>query len=327
LKFKFSEMADIASIKSEPGDRSDRNDIENRILQLCDENAKGIMVSTLQSEMPQFPAELLTAVVNSLLKAKKLSVVVRAKQHFLVRSDLQPNRKATGLSDHDEKLVYQIVENAGNKGIWEKDVRIRSKLPLLSTTKILKNLESRKLIKSVKSVTANRKKMYMLFDLEPDVSVTGGTWYSGQTFDSEFVKLITDFCIICLNRKSESAARSQLELSLEPMAHRTATFASSAEILQFIVTSAISKVKLSVTDIEAVMDALVYDGKVERSVSIVGGEQITMYRAVTSLIHPTGLMRMPCGLCPVIDECHEGGAISPSTCRYFKEWLDQKLEF
>ncbi|KAL4681435.1 hypothetical protein H8959_006912 [Pygathrix nigripes] len=61
------------------------------------------------------------------------------------------NSKMKG-SDNQEKLVYQIIEDAGNKGIWSRDIRYKSNLPLTEINKILKNLESKKLIKAVKSV-------------------------------------------------------------------------------------------------------------------------------------------------------------------------------
>lgn len=34
----------------------------------------------------------------------------------------------------------------------------------------------------------------MLYDIEPDRTVTGGTWYSGQEFDSEFIDVLTQQC-------------------------------------------------------------------------------------------------------------------------------------
>ena len=37
----------------------------------------------------------------------------------------------------------------------------------------MKSLETKKLIKSVKCVNATKKKVYMLYDLEPDRTVTG----------------------------------------------------------------------------------------------------------------------------------------------------------
>ncbi len=35
-----------------------------------------------------------------------------------------------------------------------------------------------------------------------------------------------------------------------------------------------------------------------------------------------GLIRSPCGVCPVIKNCCDSGSIRPQTCQYFKDWLD-----
>ena len=56
-------------------------------------------------------------------------------------------------------------------------------------------METKKLIKSVKSVTASKKKVYMLYDVEPDRSVTGGSWYSGNEFESEFIEVLGQQCL------------------------------------------------------------------------------------------------------------------------------------
>lgn len=34
----------------------------------------------------------------------------------------------------------------------------------------------------------------MLYNLEPDRSVTGGAWYSDQDFESEFVEILNQQC-------------------------------------------------------------------------------------------------------------------------------------
>lgn len=52
----------------------------------------------------------------------------------------------------DEKLVYLLIKQADNKGIWTRDIRNKSNMQQTQVTKILKSLESRKVIKSVKSV-------------------------------------------------------------------------------------------------------------------------------------------------------------------------------
>ena len=61
------------------------------------------------------------------------------------------------------------------------------------------------------------------------------------------------------------------------------------------------QVQLSVEDIETILDTLIYDGKLERSIVAGTGEggQVKLYRAINSLIKSSGLMRMPCGSCPV----------------------------
>jgi DNA-directed RNA polymerase III subunit RPC6 len=34
----------------------------------------------------------------------------------------------------------------------------------------------------------------MLFDLEPDRSLTGGSWYNGKEFESEFAEILNEQC-------------------------------------------------------------------------------------------------------------------------------------
>ena len=77
-----------------------------------------------------------------------------------------------------------------NLGIWVKEIRTRSNLQLTQLNKVLKSLESKKSIKSVKPVTDSKKKVYMLFDIKPDSSLTGGAWYSENDFETEFVDIL-----------------------------------------------------------------------------------------------------------------------------------------
>ena len=57
------------------------------------------------------------------------------------------------------------------------------------------------MVKTVKSVSASKKKLYMLFDIEPDISVTGGTWYSNQDFEVEFVDVLNQQCFRFLDER------------------------------------------------------------------------------------------------------------------------------
>ena len=66
------------------------------------------------------------------------------------------------------------------------------------------------------------------------------------------------------------------------------------------------QVELSMDDIETILNTLIYDGKVEMTiiaakegtVGCVDG-QMKLYRGVNPIIQSTGLVKAPCGLCPV----------------------------
>ena len=82
--------------------------------------------------------------------------------------------------------MYQIIQHAGNAGMWTKELKQRSNLPVPQITKIFKTLEARKLIKSVKHVAQQNRKVYMLYDLEPSREITGarGTPNKNTTLSS-----------------------------------------------------------------------------------------------------------------------------------------------
>ncbi|KAM4841840.1 DNA-directed RNA polymerase III subunit RPC6 isoform 1-T1 [Thomomys bottae] len=322
-------MAEV-KVKVQPPD-ADPVEIENRIIELCHQFPHGITDQVIQNEMPHIEAQQRAVAINRLLSMGQLDLL-RSNTGLLYRIKDSQNAGSVSFflskmkgSDNQEKLVYQIIEDAGNKGIWSRDIRYKSNLPLTEINKILKNLESKKLIKAVKSVAASKKKVYMLYNLQPDRSVTGGAWYSDQDFESEFVEVLNQQCFKFLQSKAETARESKQN----PMIQRNSSFASSHEVWKYICELGISKVELSMEDIETILNTLIYDGKVEMTIiaakeGTVGSVDghMKLYRAVNPILLPTGLVRAPCGLCPVFDDCHEGGEISPSNCIYMTEWLE-----
>ncbi|XP_054927853.1 DNA-directed RNA polymerase III subunit RPC6 [Dermacentor andersoni] len=337
---KYCHLTAVTIVKMAQGvtvkvEKLDASEIEQKIVELCTANPTGITDKIVQMHIPNVEPTVRVAAFNSLLAQGKLEILKQKNQQLLYRlKNSDADNKCKG-SDREEKVVYKIVEEAGDKGIWIRDIRIKSGLVLTSLNKILKSLESKKLIKAVKSVSASKKKVYMLYNLEPDRSVTGGAWYSEQEFESEFVEVLNQQCHRFLVKKLAVAK----ETTSDPLLEKNASFASSKEVWEFIKKLGISKVQLSVEDIEMILNTLIYDGKVERTVicgsSSLGGSSkdsspgedlVNLYRAVEPLIDSAGLMRMPCGTCPVIHNCYEGGAVSPATCQYFKKWLSEDFD-
>ncbi|XP_063977555.1 DNA-directed RNA polymerase III subunit RPC6 [Diachasmimorpha longicaudata] len=296
----------------QPGSSISKNadSIEQKIMKLAQAHPAGVSDVDISQELPTLkPAEKASA-LNKLLQ--KGQIVILKKGTTLL---YQLKVSTTKGADNEERIVYSIIEAAGNKGIWSRDVRWKANLPVTQTGKIIKSLESKKLIKAVKSVAAGRKVVYMLYNEVPDRSVTGGAWYQDQDFEAEFVDVLNQQCYRFLELKREEMKGSRGG----PIAARNVTFASSKEVWKFISDLGISKVKLSVEDLEMILDTLVYDGKVER---IIAGDGNTLYRAITPIVKAPGLIITPCGLCPVRKNCCDLGDVTPMKCQYLTEWLE-----
>lgn len=292
-------------------------DLENRLLEIVGNSRAGVTTIGLQNTIP-INVDRLVKALNNLIAQNQIELFTQDTQ-LLYKIKNPESAKIFQGSDIEEKLVYQIIEKAGNKGIWIRDLRFSSNLSQTQVNKILKNLENKKLIKSVKSVAASKKKVYMLYNIEPDRTVTGGTWYSDQEFESEFVDVLNQQCYRYLQHAKISADKYP-----DPISQRNASCKSSDNICNYINGLKVSKVQLSIQDIETILDTLIYDGKVEKIpfINSISNEKETNYCVTKPYILSCGLMRMPCGVCLIFDSCHEGGDISPSTCHYMKEWLD-----
>uniref|UniRef100_A0A8C2XEL2 DNA-directed RNA polymerase III subunit RPC6 n=1 Tax=Cyclopterus lumpus TaxID=8103 RepID=A0A8C2XEL2_CYCLU len=279
-------------------------EVESRIKALCQQFPHGITDQVIQNDMPHLEPQQRAMAINKLLSLGQLDLLRNSSGLLYRMKDIQSTSKMKG-SDNQEKLVYQVIEDAGNKGIWSRDIRFKSNLPLTEVNKILKNLESKKLIKAVKSVAVSFKILNVKMQ-RCEVSPLTRRWTFDQDFESEFVEVLNQQCFKFLQSKAEAARDNKQS----PMVQRNSSFATSHEVWKYICELGISKVDLSMDDIETILNTLIYDGKVEMTV-------IAAKEGTVGSVDGT-----PCGLCPVFDDCHEGGEISPSNCIYMAEWLD-----
>ena len=59
---------------------------------------------------------------------------------------------------------------------------------------MFKNLENNRYIKSIKSVKHPTRKIYMLYNLQPSIDVTGGPWFTDSELDTEFIETLLEVC-------------------------------------------------------------------------------------------------------------------------------------
>jgi DNA-directed RNA polymerase III subunit RPC6 len=158
--------------KSEPMDTAasaeapdfDPVNLESEIIQLCLQFPNGVTDKILENSFRSVSIQQRVSALNRLLSLNKIDLLKSATEPgtFLYRI-----RDTTGTSgssiavggDQMERVVYQLVKESGNLGIWMRDIRIKTKLSQTILNKTLKSLESKKLIKAVKSVHANKKKV------------------------------------------------------------------------------------------------------------------------------------------------------------------------
>jgi DNA-directed RNA polymerase III subunit RPC6 len=119
----------------------------------------------LTSALGQVDETLLAEVINALLEQARVFAARRKAygKHSIVVQPLESgsliyraldSRQTEVLRqlDGDERIVYQHIQSAENQGIWMKDLLKNTNLHRQVVTKILKTLESRNFIKSVKSI-------------------------------------------------------------------------------------------------------------------------------------------------------------------------------
>ncbi|XP_005179925.1 probable DNA-directed RNA polymerase III subunit RPC6 [Musca domestica] len=290
------------------------DDISHQILAVIQGIPAGANNEDLEKSLPDITAAVRVEGLNKLLKQGSIEILKKGDKLFYRAKD--PKKSALPKdADNEEKIVYGIIEEGGSKGIWIRDIRIQSNLNMTQLNKILKNLETKKLIKAVKSVNASKKKVYMLYNLEPDRSVTGGAWYQDQDFEAEFVDVLNQQCLRFLQMKRDNAEKKREG----PLAFKQLSCCTVKEVHKFISDLGISKVNLDEDDLETILKTVVYDGNAERILMSDGSH---VYRAINSPLAPPGLVQMPCGICPVIKNCSTCGDVTPTKCQYMKEWLD-----
>lgn len=213
---------------------------------------RGISNRELKSTFGEENYKGLVPVINDLMNKGRLNLSQGkvdgsdANELFynLVSEDIAS--KFAGL-DKSARMVYQVIEKSGNMGIWTKDVRTQTNIQQQPLTKIFKTLESRKLIKPFKSVTAKAKKRYILFDLKPAKELSGGPWYTEMEFDHEFISELRTFTMLCIKKMNGGKG------------------VTLAEIAEKMKKANVSRVQLNLEEVQQLVQTLAYDYMIEQS--------------------------------------------------------------
>jgi DNA-directed RNA polymerase III subunit RPC6 len=200
--------------------------------------------------------------------ARELNLCLRQKQISLYKEAGVIYYKASAVAADDyELMVYNLIKQSGGNGVWIKVIKDTTNMPHNLVGKVLKAMESKRMIKSVKCLKSNRK-IYMLYDQVPSDEITGGAWFHDNDVDSECVKKMLQVVQMYLERETfMEDGRPLVPYERNP---------TLENIMEYIQDTNVLSMALKFEEVKTLVDVLVFDGKAER---LVDGE-IERYRAV-----------------------------------------------
>jgi DNA-directed RNA polymerase III subunit RPC6 len=202
----------------------------NRIFDLFTTFSDGLTDKIMEENLKDVDLNVRAQALNALLQKRQLQIFKQGDFIFYKQQTKEESVRFKGLSSED-MLIYQAIKNAGNMGIWTKDMKRETNLQQPQVNKALKNLEARGLIKGVKCVSNQAKKVYMLAELTPSKEITGGAWYTGQNFDTEFTNIVKQQCLQFVLQQGVATIES---------------------VADFVRKSGISKVELKVEELKQI---------------------------------------------------------------------------
>ena len=161
----------------------------------------GILQEDLMRTVGWTPQRIMQA-GNSLLSEQRIELI-KSKDGLLFKTASEAQRKMFGL-DQNHHHIYGLIEDAKDVGIWHKDLKEKSKLQQHVLGPILKLLESKKLIKNVKSIQFKNRKVYMVYEMVPAKEVSGGTFHKDGALDQDLITALREHCMTFVN--SQNAA-------------------------------------------------------------------------------------------------------------------------
>ncbi|KAI8903341.1 RNA polymerase Rpc34 [Gorgonomyces haynaldii] len=286
----------------------------DQITELLAEHAKGLPIPKLTDSL-NMDLEQVMMHLNSLVKEHRVELLTFPNGQTGVKlMELEESEKQQNMQQH-ERVVYQVIRQVGNKGIWLKDIRQKSNLHLQMVNQAVKSLEKSGIIKTVKSIKQPTKKLYMLAEFEPGAELTGGSWYQDNQLDETFIETINTQILRYITNKSSKD---------DGILPKNARYPTITDIHKYLDDSNILAVSLSPMEVKELVDRLWAEGLVNRIHLVENDDNWDsfMYRTIPEPVDVgNAFVSNPCGICPVFSFCKPGGPVSPESCVYMTEFI------
>jgi len=293
---------------------TDNTNAEEQILQFLKKHPEGVTNEMLLNSIDVKNEEIVEK-LSSLIECSRVYISeINGEILFKYRTE----REASKFRDltPEEVHTYSLIIDSGPNGISTNEVKSKLGMNMNLLNKILKKLEKKLLIKSLKMVNMKNKKIWIGYDIEPSQEVTGGIWCSNQEFDKNLVEVIKQKCLEYLERTK---------------------IANRKDFIICIKSIGIIQSEIKEDDIQKIINLLVFDDKIEPifpNVSIKLSNKMNIllkknepilnqvkYKISSAYEPKTMLNSLPCTYCRVFRECQIGNVINPIDCPWMQEYI------
>ncbi|CAN6220872.1 unnamed protein product [Urochloa humidicola] len=206
-----------------------------------------------------------------------------------------------------QREVYKAIFAAGSRGMTAQGLSSATGLGGDACRNQVRSLVRLGVVKEVQDVRNRRRKLFMAAEFNPTDEVSGGVWYHEGKVDKDAVAAARRRCLAQVRRHGGAATAEMIHAGVgrdEPAAG------------------------YDMGMVVGILRTMVLDRSLEEVTSTGVGEFAAVGRGMMCYREPAGKTQregmmegIPCGVCPMIDDCSPEGVISPRTCVYYQKWL------
>ncbi|CAI5760508.1 unnamed protein product [Candida verbasci] len=208
--------------------------------------------TTKESELMMYLQELMN---------KKLTKLSKQGDEIKFQAISSEDAAKVFSMNNDEAMIYEHIEASGREGIWTKTLKAKTNLHQHIVSKCLKSLESNRYIKAVKSVKYPTRKIYMLYNVQPSIDVTGGPWFTDSELDTEFIDTLVEVIWRFIANKTFPKSDDNNPVQTSYISQHPGV--DLDDVTNMINQSKVSSIELGVSDIRSLCDVLIFDDKIE----------------------------------------------------------------
>lgn len=216
-------------------------ELEKHILSILNDNPSGLEDDILTKKLKNIKDVDKAEALNRLLEKSRITVSQQESGELVYKYIDEEDALRLRELEPQEYVIYQLIDESGNKGLWINDIKKKAGKLGPEANNIVKKLEKKGFIKSVKSIKAKNRKVWMDIRQEPDPSVTGGA-LADDVFDLGVMDLIGQNCVDYIKAHGR---------------------ADRKQISTFVRSLSISRMDLTDEDIFRILETQVYDNKIE----------------------------------------------------------------